>query len=208
MGLAKGDIAMNKLIVGIFSICLLVAGTTRGADDEKDKKDHDELRGLLKTFTQAFNSRQIEPLVPYLHKDFSVTMVNQDLVTTPGEIKGYLDKQFSAPGSILKEVKINPEPDIPTIFFQGRFGINRGGSTDIYTLKDGRVFTLKTRWTGTAIKEDGKWKVLNAHIGLNIIDNPILDAMEQMKWIWTAVAAAIGLVVGVLGTLLLKRRKV
>jgi len=74
-------------------------------------------------------------------------------------------------------------------------------------LKDGRTFTLKTRWSGAAIYEDGKWKVLTAHVGNNLLDNPILDAMEKMKWIWAAVAAAIGLVVGVLGTLLLKRRK-
>ena len=186
---------MNKLIAGMFSACLLVAGTALGADSEKDKKDHDELRALLKTFTQAFNSRKIEPLEPYLHKDFSVTMVNQDVVTTPGELKGYIDKQFNAPGSPLKDVKIEPEADILTMFFNGRFGINRGGSTDTYT------------WTGTAINEDGKWKVLNAHVGLNILDNPILDAVERLRWVWGAVGLLIGLVVGVLGTLLLKRRK-
>jgi hypothetical protein len=175
-------------------------------ESEQDKKDHEALRGLLKVFTEAFNSRNIEPLTPYLHKDFTVTMVNQDLVTSPKELKGYLDKQFNGPGAILKDVRIQPETDIPTVFLEGRFGINRGGSTDTYTLKDGRTFVLKTRWTGTAIKQDGQWKVLNAHIGLNIIDNPILDAMERMKWIWVAAAAAIGVAVGVLGTLLFKRR--
>jgi len=198
---------MNKVIVAIFSACLLLAGSARGAEEEKDKKDHDELRALLKTFTDAFNSRRMEPLAPYLHKDFSVTMVNQDVVTTPAELQGYIDKQFNAPGSLLKDVKIQPEADILTLFYNGRFGVNRGGSTDTYTLKDGRVFTIKTRWTGTAIQEDGKWKVLNAHIGLNILDNPILDAIEKLRWIWGAVGAAIGLVVGVLGTLLWRRRK-
>ncbi len=198
---------MNKLIAGMFSVCLLVAGAAQGADDQKDKKDHDELRALLKTFTQAFNSRQLEPLVPYLHKDFSVTMVNQDVVTTPGELKGYIDKQFNAPGSLLKDVKIEPEADILTKFFNGRFGINRGGSTDTYTLKDGRVIKIHTRWSGTAINEDGKWKVLNAHIGLNILDNPILAAVERLRWVWGAGGVVIGLLLGVLGTLLLKRRK-
>jgi len=197
---------MSKRIVVIAAACLFAAAAS-AVETEQDKKDHDELRGLLKVFTEAFNSRKIEPLMPYLHKDFNVTMVNQDLVTTPKELKGYLDKQFNGPGAILKDVKIEPEADILTLFYDGRFGINRGGSTDTYTLKDGRVIKIHTRWTGTAIHEDGKWKVLNAHIGLNILDNPILDAMESMKWIWAAVAAAIGLVVGVLGTLLLKRRR-
>jgi Domain of unknown function (DUF4440) len=177
------------------------------AETEQEKKDHDELRALLKIFTQAFNTRQIAPLEPYLHKNFSVTMVNQDLVTKPGEITAYLDKQFNAPGAPLQDVKIQPEADILTEFYEGRIGVNRGGSTDTYVLKDGRSFTLKTRWSGAAIYQDGKWKVLTAHIGLNPLENPIIDALDSLKWIWAAAAAAIGLVVGVLGTLLLKRRK-
>lgn len=176
-------------------------------EEEKDKKDHEELRALLKLFTQSFNSRKIEPLVPYLHKNFSVTMINQDVITAPAELKSYIDKQFTGPGAILKDVRIQPDADIPTIFLEGRVGVNRGGSTDTYTLRDGREFVLKTRWTATAIKEDETWKVLNAHIGLNIIDNPILDAMEKMKWIWAAVAGAIGLAVGVLASLLLRKKK-
>src|SRR6266481_4250883 len=171
-------------------VACMLAGTAVAVETEQEKKDHEELRGLLKVFTQAFNSRDVEPLAPYLHKDFSVTMINQDVVTTPRELKAYLDKQFDGPGSFLKDVKILPEPDMLTVFFDGRFGINRGSSIDTYTLKDGRVFTLKTRWTGTAIKEEGKWKALNAHIGLNIVDNPIIDAVEKQKWLWGGIGAA------------------
>jgi len=187
--------------------CLIGVATPTMAETEQEKKDHDELRALLKIFTQAFNTRQIAPLEPYLHKNFSVTMVNQDLVTKPGEITAYLDKQFNAPGARLQDVKIQPEADILTEFYEGRIGVNRGGSTDTYVLKDGRSFTLKTRWSGAAIYQDGKWKVLTAHIGLNPLENPIIDALDSLKWIWAAVAAAIGLAVGVLGTLLAKRRK-
>ena len=198
---------MKRYLAAGAAACLFGYAAVSVAETEQEKKDHDDLRALLKTFTQAFNTRQIGPLEPYLHKNFAVTMVNQDVVTKPSELTAYLDKQFSAPGSPLKDVTIRPEADILTEFYEGRVGVNRGSSTDTYVLKDGRTFTLKTRWSGAAIYEDGKWKVLTAHVGNNLLDNPILDAMEKMKWIWAAVAAAIGLVVGVLGTLLLKRRK-
>jgi len=187
---------VNKLIPVIVMLSICASGTATAAESEQDKKDHDELRALLATFTQAFNTRNLDPLLPHLHKSFSVTMINQDVVTNPGELKGYLDKQFTGAGALLTDVKIKPDADIPTVFLEGRIGINRGSSVDTYTLKDGRVITLNTRWTGTAIKEDDKWKVLNAHIGLDILDNPILDAMEKLKWMWTAGGAAIGLVVG------------
>ena len=173
---------------------------------DEDKQDHDKLRALLATFTEAFNSRNLDPLLPHLHPNFTVTMVNQDVVTNPGELKGYLDKQFSGPNALLRDVKIKPEPDISTVFLNGRIGVNRGNSVDTYTLKDGRVFTLNTRWTGTMIKQDDSWKILNAHIGLNAIDNPILDAMDKLKWIWTASALAAGLVIGFAAAWWLRRR--
>lgn len=196
---------MRALAAGIVSCMLCAAAAAQ--NPERDKKDHDDLRALLRTFTEAFNSRNIDPLVPYLHKDFSVTMVNQDVVTDPKALKGYLDSQFTAPGSRLKDAKIQPEADILTLLYEGRIGVNRGSSTDTYTLKDGRVFTLKTRWSGTAIHEDGRWKVLNAHIGLNILDNPILDEVEKLRWIWGAAGVVIGIALGVLGMMLFRRRR-
>ena len=197
---------MNRTWAVVCATAMLASAAAGAAESEQDKKDHEELRGLLKIFTQAFNTRQLDGLIPHLHKNFSVTMVNQDVVTTPKELKGYIDKQFVGPNAPLKDLKIQPEPDILTTFIEGRIGINRGNSTDTYTLSDGRVVTIKTRWTGTAIKDEGKWKVLNAHIGLNILDNPILDAVESLKYIWGGAGIAIGLLIGILGTLLLRRR--
>jgi hypothetical protein len=197
---------MRNSIVALAALCVFSV-TAAAKEEEKDKQDHDELRALLKTFTQAFNTRQLDPLLPYLHKNFSVTMVNQDVVTNPDELKGYLDKQLNAKESPIRDVRIEPQADILTEFYDGRIGVNRGSSTDTYTLKNGRVIVLKTRWSGTAIKDGGKWKVLNAHIGADIVDNPLIDAMQKMKWVWSAVAAGIGLVAGVLGTLLFTRRR-
>lgn len=196
---------MKTLIAMIAALCAFQCPVLWAAESEQDKKDHDELRALLKTFAEAFNTRNLDPLTPHLHKNFTVTMINQDLVTNPSELKGYLDKQFTGPGAILKDVKIKPDADIPAIFLDGRIGINRGSSVDTYALRDGRVFTLNTRWTGTAIKEDDKWKVLNAHIGLNIIDNPILDAMEKMKWMWAAGGLVLGLIAGFFGARMMRK---
>ena len=197
---------MRKTWVVVCAAAMLASAAAGAAESEQDKKDHEELRGLLKIFTQAFNTRQLDGLIPLLHRNFSVTMVNQDVVTTPQELKGYLDKQFNGPNAPLKDVKTQPEADVLTTFVEGRIGINRGNSTDTYTLKDGRVVTIKTRWTGTAIKDEGKWKVLNAHIGLNILDNPILDAAEALKYIWGGAGIAIGLLLGILGMLFLRRK--
>jgi hypothetical protein len=198
---------MIKPVLAAIACCLACAAAPLWAQSALDKKDHDELRALLATFTKAFNSGDLDPLAPYLHRNLSVTMVNQDVVTNPKELRAYLDKMLRSDASPLKDVKIAPEPDIQTVFLEGRFGVNRGGSVDTYTLKDGRVYTLNTRWTGTAIQEGGRWKVLNAHIGLNILDNPILDAVEKMRLVWGASGLLVGLLLGAGSVLLLRRRR-
>lgn len=193
-----------------FAAAMLLSATlAQAAQPElspEDKQDHEALRALLATFTKAFNTRNLDPLLPHLHPQFTVTMVNQDVVTSPGELKGYLAQQFDGPDALLTDVKIKPDADVLTAFVDGRIGINRGSSVDTYTLKDGRVVTLNTRWTGTAIKDGGQWKILNAHIGLNAIDNPILDGMEKLKWLWTGGALAVGLVAGFLLAWMVKKR--
>lgn len=193
-----------------FAAAMLLSATlAQAAQPElspEDKQDHEALRALLATFTEAFNTRNLDPLLPHLHPQFTVTMVNQDVVTSPGELKGYLAQQFDGPDALLTDVKIKPDADVLTAFLDGRIGINRGSSVDTYTLKDGRVVTLNTRWTGTAIKDGGQWKILNAHIGLNAIDNPILDGMEKLKWLWTGGALAVGLVAGFLLAWMIKKR--
>jgi len=193
-----------------FAAAMLLSATlAQAAQPEpspEDKQDHEALRALLGTFTEAFNTRNLDPLLPHLHPMFTVTMVNQDVVTSPNELKGYLARQFDGPDALLTDVKIKPDADVLTAFIDGRVGINRGSSVDTYTLKDGRIVTLNTRWTGTAIKDGGQWKILNAHIGLNAIDNPILDGMEKLKWLWTGGALAVGLVAGFLLGWMFKKR--
>lgn len=94
-----------------------------------DQQDHEQLRALLATFTQAFNSRNLDPMLPHLHPNFTITMVDQDVVTNPGELKSYLEKQFAGPNPLIKDVKIKPEADVLTVFVNGKLGINRGTTT-------------------------------------------------------------------------------
>lgn len=197
---------MKALIAAIlcWAACAVAPASAATPDPERDRA---ELRELLGIFTKAFNSGDLEPLLPYLHKDFSVTMVNQDVVTNTAELKGYLERMLKSPDSPLKDVKIAPKPDIATVFVDGRIGINRGGSIDTYTLRDGRVYRLDTRWTGTVIQDDGKWKVLTAHIGSNLLDNAVINEVEKLRFVWGAAGVAIGLALGALGAWLLLRRR-
>jgi hypothetical protein len=57
----------------------------------------------------------------------------------------------------------------------------------------------ETRWTGTLVKKDGKWKVASFHASANAFDNPILWIALKKVGMWVGIGAAVlGLVIGFL----------
>ena len=162
---------------------------------------------MLRTAKEAVNGRQLAPLVALLDKGFALTMLDQTLITEPRQLEEYFERHFDAPGAVLKSVHIDPEAEILTVFPVEGVGVNRGTSTDTYTLKSGQQVVLKTRWSATLRKaEDGKWKIVLLHVGANVLDNPILAFAGRTRHLWGAGGLAVGALVGVLIGRLFRRR--
>ena len=191
----------KQLSAVVLFLALIVSPNLLAATETDSRSaDHEALRDMRKTIVQAVNTDNLELLTPVLHENVSITMVDQTVITSPQALKDYFHKMFKAEGSILKSVKVEPKPDIETLFVSDQVGINRGASADTYTLKSGRVVVLNTRWSSTVVKEGDGWKLLTLHVGVNLLDNPILAGTEQLKYWW----AAAGLIVGLLAMFLWK----
>jgi hypothetical protein len=141
--------------------------------------DHAELRQLLKTAQEAVNSDRPELLQAYLHKDYVVTMMNQEVVTQEKSLKQVFHDWFKKPDAILKSMHIELEATIQTNIYGGRFGVCYGTSVDTYELNDGRQFTFDSTWTATVIKEGEQWKLVALHVGVDPIDNPLIDGYRN-----------------------------
>ena len=181
------------------ALALLPAAAARAQERPPDGPDHQELRAMLRTARDAVIQRQLAPLIALLDRDFSITMLDQTLITEPAQLEAYFRRYFDAPGSVVKSVHIEPEADVLTQFPAEDVGVNRGTSTDTYTLKSGQQVVLKTRWTATLRKaEDGHWKITTLHIGVNALDNPILGFAGRTRYLWGAGGAVVGLILGIL----------
>jgi hypothetical protein len=194
----------------LLAIAAVVAGLLTGSPlpaDAQREQDHDQLRALARTVKEAVNANRLDDLLPLLAKGFSITMVDQTLVTQPGQIKEYFRRYFEAPDAVLKSVRIEPEADVLTEFLDESTGVNRGSSTDTYTLRNGRQVVFRTRWSGTFRKYDDQWKIVNLHVGTNFLDNPLLQAAEATRYLWGAGGLLLGVVAGGLGGWWLTRRR-
>ncbi|MEW6130790.1 MAG: nuclear transport factor 2 family protein [Acidobacteriota bacterium] len=153
------------------------APTTPTAPDRE--KDHEELRALLRNARETVNAQNFDALKPLFAEKFSITTVDQKLFTNFDDFKKEFAALFTGNQAPLKSINFNPEADALTEFVGDNVGLSHGTSTDTYNFSDGDTRIMKSRWTATVIKENGKWKILNLHIGANILDNPVTDAAKS-----------------------------
>ncbi len=140
--------------------------------------DHEALRGMLKTVTDALNTRDLDSLDPLFREKFSVVTVDQKRFTSLHELKKYFTAFFGGEHALLKSVEFRPQADELTDFVSPDVGIAHGTSKDLYHFADGDTREMASRWSAVVVKEKGAWKLASLHVGVDPMDNPILAAAK------------------------------
>ncbi|HXG64499.1 MAG TPA: nuclear transport factor 2 family protein [Blastocatellia bacterium] len=196
---------MRLLRVKSLLFALLVIGVAAHAQDRE--KDHEELRAMLRTATEAMNSKNFDALRPLFHEKMTITTVDQKLFTNLDEFKAYYQTLLAGENAPLKDITFRPEADALTEFVGDNIGLSHGTSTDTFYFSDGDVRTMTSRWTATLYKANDGWKILNLHIGTNLLDNPVTASLRSNLYKVGGGALAVGLVVGFLVAWFLRGRR-
>jgi len=157
----------HSLIVAT-AISMTCAVQAPAADREAD---HDALRQLMTKVTTAINEQDVEQLSTCFTEDFVFTSSDQTVITNRKGIADYYDKMLRGPNALIAKMKINAEATELTRFIDGT-----------YTLKSGEIFKLKAKWTATVAKEKGEWKAAAVQVGVNFLDNPVIEAKSMGFW--------------------------
>ena len=104
---------------------------------------------------------------------------------------------MTGPNRVVEKVSVNFLPDDLTILYQAdSVGVCYGKTQDHYVLANGTKLDLSARWTGTFVKENGKWLVTAFHYSTNMFDNPVLDRLKKLTLGLSIGTVIIGLVLG------------
>ncbi len=163
----------------LFLLATLACTASWAATDTGTEADHAQLRQLLKIAREAINTNRPQLLESHLHKDYVINMMNQEVANQGKPLTQLFQEWFKQPGALLKSMHAVPTAAIKTNIYDGRFGVCYGTSVDTYQLKDGRSFTFDSKWTATVIKEREEWKLLALHVGVDPIDNPLIDGYRR-----------------------------
>lgn len=164
----------------------------------RGEPDHAALRQLMKEATASLNELDSTRLSQFLADDFVLTFADQTVITELGQFEEYLDTYFREAAAPLKSLHLVPEATETTQFIDQRTGVVYGTSADTYTLADDSRLVLNTHWTATVIEDDGTWRIRAFHAGVNMLDNPILDATRQTGYLWGGLGLIIGFLIGAL----------
>jgi hypothetical protein len=199
---------MKPLALAI-ALCVMLLGRPLLAQNASQAADHEALRKLKTDVITAINTRNVQSMDTLLHKPFTSTLITQDSFADIERLKAYFDGLFTRPVLRINKITMEAEPDEPAQIYTGTFAVARGGTKEVYELGDGRTYTIPGRWTATTIKDNGQWKVLAVHTGVNFIDNPVMTAVEKSTLYFGAGGVAVGAVIGfVLGFFIHRKRRV
>jgi ketosteroid isomerase-like protein len=171
---------LRRLLIGCVTSTTLAAVCLAQAPDRE--ADHEALRQVLKKATAAINANDVTALSDCLVKDFAFVTIDQTVITDLQGISAYYDRMLKGKDAPLAAMRSKPEADILTRFVGDNAGYCYGRSSDTFTLKDKRVFTLDVRWSALVVKQDGQWKAALIHTGVDLLDNPVLTARSMSFW--------------------------
>lgn len=169
-------------------LALLTLGTATAVEDPA----HEELRVLRAEIIDAITKGDIDSVLKHVDPDVVVTWQNSEVCRGREGLKDFFERMGK---QSFKGYKVPPTPDELTILHGGDTGISFGETIADYHLL-GKSYEMKSRWTATLVRENGKWLLASYHISMNVLDNPILTAAKNSLYLGGAVALVIGIFIG------------
>jgi ketosteroid isomerase-like protein len=156
----------------------------------------------------AFNKRDVDRVLSYLHPDIVVTWQNGEVSHGREGVRRYYEKMMVGPSSIVVDIKSNPQVESRKVY-HGDTSVSYGAMNDWYKLRDGTEVNLNSRFSALLARQpDGKWLVTGFHASGDAFKGEVHNLYAKKAATKTAlVAAPAGLVLGTIVGWGLKKRR-
>ena len=195
------------LAVGLIGFGLCVASPAAvWAQAAVEDPAHEELRQLRRGLLEAVKQNDVEGMLSHLDRDAVVTFMDATQCRGHDAVRDYFQRMLEGEQRVVESYNIEAEVKELTTLYDEDAGTAYGTATTDFHLTDGRQFAVTGPWTATAVRRDGKWLIASFHSSANMFDNPILAMTKQWILYTGIIAAAVGLLLGVVLTVMVKRK--
>ena len=175
------------------------------AQDDAHKEDRQALLKILSAVETAINAQDIEGIIAQMSPDCTVTWWNAEISRGHDDIRAYYRRMVKDEGRLISKYTTTAKLGAHARFV--------GSGSDV-ALADGSMedeffpiirgpFKLNSRWSATAAKSGGEWKIVNLHLSSNVFNNTLIAELTRALWI----AGTAGVVLGGLAGWFLGRRR-
>jgi hypothetical protein len=191
---------LTYLLVTIFTASATPIVHAQGAAANPDEADHQALRAIKDALVTAFNQRDYDGFLRYLHPNIVATWQNAEVARHLDGVRAFMKKMSEGDTKRVESATASLTADELTAFYNDKnTGIVFGDLIQDFKFADGTNVHLKSRWTATFVRENGHWLLAAVHVSANIFDNPVLDIALKKTALRVGIGAALaGLVIGLL----------
>ncbi|MBD2116041.1 nuclear transport factor 2 family protein [Microcystis wesenbergii FACHB-1339] len=190
-------------LLSIVLLAIVIGNFPSSALADVGQGDIDAIIRTREIALEALNTRNFTKIDPYLHPQFIITTVDNQVFHTTSEFEKYWNQQFS---STIENIKMQLQGETIRTFLSPEIDVAAGGAITTFSFKDGKSANMTLRWTAVLQKLEDKWMIQSLHFSSNLLDNPVLNAARQLNKTLGVAAGLGGFLLGAATMVILNRR--
>lgn len=141
----------------------------------------------------ALNANDFTAVSKFLLPTSMVIFQDTTIARGPAEIEAYYNRMLGETSSVLSSISVTADVGGPATFLDDDTAIAHGNTVDTFEFRTGNTMRLRTAWSTTVRRQNGRWYIASLHFSNNLFDNPIVNGAKRMTWIAASAAFLIGL---------------
>jgi hypothetical protein len=159
--------------------CNLCAAAPSPVDRHAADREH--LLKILREIEASINSQSLDRMVEQMDPNVTVVWANAEVSRGPAEVLDYYERMVRGKGRILTKYLTAAQLHGHARFLgNGDVAIADGSMEDEFFPVIRGPFRLSSKWTTTAIRLEGEWKVVALHLSANVFNNVLLDETKRL----------------------------
>lgn len=198
---------VNRVMCLVALLLTAACGFAQTTAPSADTAVPPEIKELRDNLVDAFNKREVDRMLSYLHPDVVVTWQNSEVSHGREGVRKYYEKMMVGPDSVVVDLRSNPVVEGRRMY--GDTSVSYGAMNDHFKLRDGTEVNLNSRFSAHLAKQpDGKWLVTGFHQSSNAFDGDVHRLYARKAGTAAGLAGGVGgLALGTVVGLALGRRR-
>lgn len=159
--------------------------------------DREQLLKIFHEVEGSINSQSLERMAQQMDAEVTVVWANGEVSRGPADVLAYYDRMVKGKDRIITKYLTQAKLHGHARFLgDGTVAIADGTMEDEYFPVIRGPFTLSAKWTATAAKLNGEWKIVSLHLSANVFNNVLLDEAKKALMYVGGGGLAIGVLAG------------